>query len=74
MQGCVSIGRNNTELMKIVKSIEVKHTIIYVEDNGKYSAYKRFDKNEWYDGVRNRKVSDKELESNLEELYVKSLK
>jgi len=59
--------------MNIVKSIEMKYTIIYVEDNGKYSVYKRFESNEWHDAVRNRKISDKELEADLEELYTKSI-
>ncbi len=59
--------------MKILKSIEVKYTIIYVENDGKYSAYKRFESNEWHDAVRNKKISDKELETNLEELYTKSI-
>ena len=58
--------------MNIVKSIEMKYTIIYVEDNGKYSVYKRFESNEWHDAARNKKISDKELEANLEELFNKS--
>jgi len=59
--------------MNIVKSLEMKYTIIYVEDNGKYSVYKRFESNEWHDATRNKKISDKELEANLEELFNKSI-
>ena len=51
----------------------MKYTIIYVEDNGKYSVYKRFESNEWHDATQNKKISDKELEANLEELFNKSI-
>lgn len=49
------------------------YTIVYIEDAGKYSVYKRFESNEWYDATRNRKISDKELEADLEELFNKSI-
>ena len=60
--------------MKIVKKIPMNYTIIYVDDNGKYSAYKRFDSKEWYDVKKNRLISDKELLEKLEEAYSESEK
>lgn len=59
--------------MKIVKSIEMKYTIIYIETDGKYSVYKRFDSNDWHDASKNRNISNKELEKKLEEAYQKSI-
>ena len=44
----------------------MKYTIVYIEDNGKYSAYKRFESDKWYDDS-NRKITNRELEKNLEE-------
>jgi hypothetical protein len=55
--------------MKIVKSIEMKYTIIYIEDDGKYSVYKRFDSNEWFDISKNKLVSNKEYLKILEKTY-----
>ena len=52
----------------------MNYTIIYIDDNGKFSAYKRFDSKEWYDVKKNRIVSDKELLENLEEAYCESEK
>ena len=60
--------------MKIVKKIPMNYTIIYIEDAGKYSAYKRFSADEWQDAKRERLVSDKELLKNLEEVYCNSEK
>jgi len=60
--------------MKIVKKIPMNYTIIYMEDNGKYSAYKRFSSEEWYDAKKNRLVSNQELLENLEEVYSESEK
>jgi len=60
--------------MKIVKKIPMNYTIIYTEDNGKYSAYKRFDSKEWYDAKKNRLVSDQKLLDSLEEVYSESEK
>jgi hypothetical protein len=56
--------------MNIIKSMEMKYTIVYVEDNGKYSAYKRFESDKWHDDS-NRKISNKELEKNLEAAFSK---
>ena len=52
----------------------MNYTIIYMEDNGKYYAYKRFDSKEWYDTKKNRLVSDQDLLENLEEVYSESEK
>jgi hypothetical protein len=60
--------------MKIVKKIPMNYTIIYIDDNGKYSAYKRFSSEEWYDVKKNRLVSDQERLENLEEVYSESEK
>ena len=51
--------------------MEMKYTIVYVEDKGKYSVYKRFESNEWYDATLNKKISNKELEKNLEAAFSK---
>lgn len=48
----------------------MKYTIVYIEDNGKYSAYKRFESDKWYDDS-NRKITNRELEKNLEEAFIK---
>ena len=60
--------------MKIVKKIPMCYTIVYIEDAGKYSAYKRFAAEEWQDVSRNKLVSDKHLLKNLEEVYSKNEK
>ena len=60
--------------MKIVKKIPMCYTIVYIEDAGKYSAYKRFAAEEWQDVSRNKLVSDKYLLKNLEEVYSDSEK
>jgi nitrous oxide reductase accessory protein NosL len=52
----------------------MNYTIIYIDDNGKYSAYKRFSSEEWYDAKKNRLVSDQKLLENLEEVYSESEK
>jgi len=57
--------------MKILKSIELKYTIIYIEDNGKYSVYKRFESDNWHDATINKKISNKELEEKLEAVFLK---
>ena len=49
----------------------MKYTIVYIEDNGKYSAYKRFEFDKWYDDS-NRKITNRELEKNLEEAFIKN--
>jgi hypothetical protein len=56
--------------MNVIKSTEMKYTIVYIEDNGKYSAYKRFESDKWYDDS-NRKITNRELEKNLEEAFIK---
>ncbi len=60
--------------MKIVKKIPMSYTIVYIEDDGKYSAYKRFSSEEWQDAAKNKIVSDKDLLKNLEEAYSDSEK
>jgi hypothetical protein len=60
--------------MKIVKKIPMNYTVVYVDDNGKYSAYKRFDSSEWYDVTKNRLISNPELLERLEEAYSESEK
>ena len=57
--------------MNIIKSMEMKYTIVYVEDKGKYSAYKRFDSDNWHDATLNKRISNKELEKNLEAAFLK---
>ena len=74
MQRSLQAGTNNNELMKIVKKIPMCYTIVYIEDAGKYSAYKRFAAEEWQDVSRNKLVSDKYLLKNLEEVYSDSEK
>jgi|LakMenE22Apr09ns_1017241.scaffolds.fasta_scaffold09790_1 hypothetical protein len=71
MQCRIPSSRNNHELMNIIKSMEMKYTIVYVEDKGKYSVYKRFESNEWHDATLNKKISNKELEKNLEAAFSK---
>ena len=51
--------------------MEMKYTIVYVEDKGKYSAYKRFDSDNWHDATLNKRISNKELEKNLEAAFLK---
>lgn len=60
--------------MKILKKIPMNYTIIYIEDAGKYSAYKRFSSEEWQDASRNKLVTDKQLLENLEKVYCNSEK
>jgi len=55
--------------MKILKCIPVSYTIIYVEDGGRYSAYKRFGTGDWQDATDGRKISDSKLVARLERAY-----
>ena len=58
--------------MKIVRKIPMSYTVVYVEDRGNYSAYKRFSADEWQDITRSRMVSDKDLVRKLEKAYAES--
>ena len=61
--------------MKIAKMIPMNYTVVYVEDGGKYSAYRRHSSGEWRDAKDDRKISDeksKKLESLFEEESKKS--
>ena len=70
----LQVRTNNNEPMKTVKKIPMCYTIVYIEDAGKYSAYKRFAAEEWQDVSRNKLVSDKNLLKGLEEAYSESEK
>ena len=59
--------------MKIVKTIPTSYTIVYVEDVGKYAAYKRYESDEWYDATNNKKISG-EKSKRLEAAYSESEK
>ena len=50
----------------------MSYTVVYVEDRGTYSAYKRFSADEWQDITRSRMVSDKDLVRKLEKAYAES--
>ena len=52
----------------------MNYTIVYIEDDGKYSAYKRFGADEWIDITRNKAISDKRLLKDLEAAYLESEK
>ena len=58
--------------MKIVRKIPMNYTVVYVEDRGTYSVYKRFSADEWQDITRSRMVSDKDLVRKLEKAYGES--
>jgi hypothetical protein len=58
--------------MKIVRKIPMNYTVVYVEDRGRYAAYKRFSADEWHEITRNRMVSDKDLIRKLEAAYSES--
>lgn len=60
--------------MKIVKTIPTSYTIVYVEDGGKYAAYKRYESDEWYDATNNRKIGSSDLVKRLESAYSESEK
>ena len=60
--------------MKIIKKTAMNYTIVYIEDDGKYSAYKRFGTDEWIDITRNKAISDKRLLKDLEAAYSESEK
>ena len=59
--------------MKIVKTIPTSYTIVYVEDAGKYSAYKRYERFEWYNATNNKKISEDQAKK-LESAYSESEK
>ena len=61
--------------MKIAKMIPMNYTVVYVEDGGKYSAYRRHSSGEWRDATDDRKMSEeksKRLESLFQEESKKS--
>lgn len=60
--------------MKIIKKTAMNYTIVYIEDGGKYSAYKRFGADEWIDITRNKAISDKRLLQDLEAAFLESEK
>ena len=59
--------------MKIVKKIPMCYTIVYIEDAGKYSAYKRYERFEWYNATNNKKISEDQAKK-LESAYSESEK
>ena len=54
--------------MKIAKMIPMNYTVVYVEEGGKYSAYRRHSTGEWKDATNDRKIS-KEKSERLESLF-----
>jgi len=61
--------------MKIAKMIPMNYTVVYVEEGGKYSAYRRHSTGEWRDAAGDRKISEensKRLESLFQEESKKS--
>ncbi len=54
--------------MKIVKSVPMSYTVVYVEDGGKYSAYRRYSTGEWKDAKDDSKISREKAEK-LEKLF-----
>lgn len=54
--------------MKIAKMIPMNYTVVYVEDGGKYSAYRRNSEGEWKDAISDRNISEERSER-LESLF-----
>ena len=54
--------------MKIIKSVPMNYTVVYVEDGGKYSAYRRYSTGEWKDAKDDSKISREKAEK-LEKLF-----
>ena len=54
--------------MKIAKMIDMSYTVVYVEDEGRYSAYRRNSAGEWRDATDDSKISPSKSER-LERLF-----
>jgi len=59
--------------MKIAKIVAFSYEIVYVDDDGKYSAHKRSSNGEWSDAITGRKIGDRES-LDLESVYKKEKK
>lgn len=56
--------------MKIAKIVAFRYDVVYIDSDGKYSAYKRSDSGEWTDAITGRRQGEKES-AELESEYKK---
>ena len=54
--------------MKIAKMMPMNYTVVYVEDGGKYSAYRRHSTGEWRSASDDKKI-DSDKSEKLERLF-----
>lgn len=59
--------------MKIAKIVPFSYEIVYIDDEGKYSVYKRTSDGEWSDALSGKKADTKKS-TELESAYKKETK